>query len=72
MDDKFRDFIPAGEDTGAIGEGGFQDYVPAPTPKPQVIEEVKPVEVVKEPEVEEEAKIEPEPIVPPLDEGGSQ
>lgn len=28
----FRDFIPAGEDTGAIGKGGFQDFVPAKKP----------------------------------------
>lgn len=26
----FRDFIPAGEDTGAIGNGKFADFVPTP------------------------------------------
>lgn len=38
----FRDWIPAGEDPGAFGTGTFQDFVPTPEPKPQVVEEVKP------------------------------
>lgn len=59
MDDKFRDWIPEGEDTGAIGKDGFQDFVPAPEPKPQVITEVT------------EPIVETQPVVPPL-EGGNQ
>ena len=39
----FRDWIPEGEDTGAFGNGKFEDFVPTPEPKPQVIEEEKPV-----------------------------
>lgn len=29
------DFIPAGEDTGAYGNGTYQDFVPAPKPQPK-------------------------------------
>ena len=39
----FRDFIPAGEDTGAQGSG-FKDFVPPSESKP-----VTPVEVVEAP-----------------------
>lgn len=69
MDDKFRDWIPEGEDTGAIGKDGFQDYVPAPEPKPQVIEEVKQPEPVVEPEPVIEPVVEPvieQPQVEPV------
>ena len=43
----FRDWIPEGEDTGAFGNGAFQDFVPTPEPKPQVIVEEQPVEKKK-------------------------
>lgn len=39
MDEKFKDFVPAGQDAGAITDGGFQDWVPTPEPVKQVIEE---------------------------------
>lgn len=70
----FRDWIPEGEDTGAIGKDGFQDFVPAPEPKPQVIEETKQPEPVVKPETEPVIEQVPqEPIVPPLEpEGGSK
>lgn len=42
----FRDFIPAEEDGSAWTDDGFQDFVPAPEPQPQVIDET-PVEEVK-------------------------
>lgn len=61
MDDTYRDYIPEGEDTGAFTKDGFSDWVPAPEPQPQVIEDT-PVE---------EPVINPEPIVPPL-EGGQE
>lgn len=48
----FRDFIPEGEDTGALGKG-FRDFVPPVVP--QVHEEPK-----------EEPIITPEPIVTPI------
>ena len=51
-----KDFIPAGDDTSAYTDQGFQDFVPAPTPKPQVINE----EVVVENEVPEVPASEPE------------
>lgn len=57
MSDGFKDWIPEGEDTGAIGDGGYQDFVPAPEPKPQVIEE---------------APKEEQPIVPPLEQPEEQ
>lgn len=60
MDDKFKDWIPEGEDPGAIGKDGFQDFVPSPTPQPQVIGEL--------PQVGVEFT---EPVVPPL-EGGQE
>jgi hypothetical protein len=28
----FKDWIPAGQDTGAQGNGGFTDFVPTPEP----------------------------------------
>jgi len=28
-----KDFIPAGESTGAVGKNGYQDFVPAPVPE---------------------------------------
>lgn len=62
MSDTFKDWIPEGQDTGAIGDGGYQDFVPAPEPKPQVVEVVEPV--IEQPVVSE-------PIVPPL-EGGNE
>lgn len=36
----FRDFIPEGEDPGAVGSG-YRDFVPTPEvqPEPQAIEE---------------------------------
>ena len=72
-DDKFRDWIPDGEDTGAIGDGGFQDFVPEPQPKPQNVTETK-VEPVVAPQpkqdVAEDETISTESIVPPLDGGG--
>lgn len=49
MSDGFRDWIPAGEDTGAIGEGGFQDYVPPAEPKPQAVPTVPPLDAPKPP-----------------------
>jgi len=47
----FKDFIPAGEDTGAIGDGGFRDYVPEPKPIKhediqEPVEEKKPIKTV--------------------------
>jgi hypothetical protein len=53
----FRDFIPAGEDPGAITEDGFQDFVPTYTPKPQQVA-VEPLE----PQTEEVAQQEPAPV----------
>lgn len=40
MADVYRDYIPEGEDTGALGSG-FKDYLPPATPQPQPVEEVK-------------------------------
>lgn len=38
----FQDYIPEGEDTGALGgDGGFQDFVPDREPELQVVEEVE-------------------------------
>lgn len=77
MSDTFKDWIPEGQDTGAIGDGGYQDFVPAPEPKPQVVQEIIQPEPVVEPEVKPvveqpiEQPVPSEPIVPPL-EGGSQ
>lgn len=65
--DKFRDWIPAGEDTGAITQDGFQDFVPAPQPKPQVIHET-----VEEPVQPVQPVIEEQPQVPPLEQEGVQ
>ncbi len=63
MDDKFKDWIPEGEDAGSLGGGsGYQDFVPAPEPKPQTVEVVE--QPVVEPVIEQ-------PVVPPL-EGGNQ
>lgn len=63
----YRDWIPEGEDTGAITKDGFQDYVPPVEPKPQVIEEIQePVlqqEQVPEPQIEEPALPQPEPPI---------
>lgn len=39
----FRDFIPEGEDTGALTDGGFADFVPtAQTPVSKPKEKVEP------------------------------
>jgi len=69
-DDKFRDWIPEGEDTGAISDKGFQDFVPGPSPE----QEDRPEQPVGEPEPEvpqEEVEyVEPvsdQHIVPPLE-----
>ena len=44
----FKDFIPEGEDQGAIGKGGFVDFVPDPKPEPEkVVKASKPKKVVK-------------------------
>ncbi len=44
----FLDFIPAGEDTGAIDNGGFQDFVPAKKPVKKPVKEFnKPIKKVK-------------------------
>ena len=43
----YLDFIPAGEDTGAINNGGFQDFVPAKKPVKKPIVFKKPVKPVK-------------------------
>jgi hypothetical protein len=32
---EYKDFIPAGEDTGAQGDGGWSDFVPAKEPEKQ-------------------------------------
>lgn len=76
MSDTFKDWIPEGQDTGAIGDGGYQDFVPAPGPKPQVVQEIIQPGPVVEPEVKPvvEQPVEQasqEPIVPPL-EGGNE
>jgi hypothetical protein len=67
--DTFRDWIPEGEDTGAITKDGFQDFVPDPEPKPQTITEEQPVaEPVEEvQEAEELVVASEEPVVPPLE-----
>lgn len=46
MPTPFRDFIPAGEDTGAQGQG-FKDFVPDPVPVAHPEEPVTPVETPK-------------------------
>lgn len=58
----FKDFIPAGEDSGAYGEGGFVDFIPAPEPKAveDLVVEI-PTDTVAE--VEMEAPVE-EPVFP--------
>ena len=43
----FRDFIPEGEDPGAFGNGRFQDFVPTPETKTQVIKELAKEEPIK-------------------------
>lgn len=65
MSDTFKDWIPEGQDTGAIGDGGYQDFVPAPEPKPQTVEPI-----VEQPQVEP-VEVPSEPVVPPL-EGGNE
>lgn len=50
MVDTYRDFIPAGEDTGALGNK-FQDFVPPQVPQKK--EEIKVEEVTETPKVEE-------------------
>ncbi len=47
----FRDFIPEGEDPGALGSG-FKDFVPAPEVTEQMVETLVP-EVDEEPVVED-------------------
>lgn len=43
--DVFTDFIPEGQEEGnPFGEGGYRDFVPAPEPKPQIIEEELPAQ----------------------------
>jgi len=74
----FKDFVPEGEDAGAITKDGFQDFVPDPQPQPQVMEETPedprtdniptpdeaPVLGYELPVVEEPvAEIVPEPVV---------
>lgn len=70
-DEKFRDWIPDGEETGAITENGFQDFVPAPEPKPQVVTEPiqapQPEKVENIPTPAEAPVLGPEPTVPPLE-----
>lgn len=51
MAGSFRDFIPAGEDTGALGSG-FKDFVPAAFPTPQA------EEVLIQDSVEPEVRVE--------------
>lgn len=41
----FRDFIPAGEDPGALG-AGYKDFVPEPKPVLRPVEEVLPEQPV--------------------------
>jgi len=36
----YKDFIPAGEELGALGNG-FTDFVPTRQPQPQPVEEVQ-------------------------------
>ncbi len=48
----FIDYIPEGDDTGAIGKGGYIDYVPTP---PLVKKEV-PKEPVTEEKIEQVVK----------------
>lgn len=64
MSDTFKDYIPEGEDAGAIAEDGFRDWVPPVEPRPQVIEQ--PAQPEEQVVVEEQ-----QPIIPPL-EGGQQ
>lgn len=71
----FRDWIPEGEDTGAIGVNGFQDFVPAPQPKLQAVEEQIQQEIAEETVVEDtgaggkEGFVDTEPLpVPPTEE----
>lgn len=62
-DSRYRDFIPDGEDTGAITKDGFQDFVPEPTPQHHA--DVTP-DPLPEP-VQPVQQSEPAPVVPPLD-----
>ncbi len=49
MADIFQDFVPEGEDAGALGGKGFQDFVPEREPELQELptEEVKPAKKKK-------------------------
>ena len=70
MDDNksgFRDWIPAGEENGAITDQGFQDFVPAPEPQHHPEQTIPTEAEVKTPEPRQEEK----PLVPPL-EGGEE
>ena len=72
MDDKYRDWIPEGEDAGALaGKAGFQDFVPAPEPKHQVITEVVAEPLIETPQPQPQPQqpqyvIEDAVTVPPL------
>lgn len=75
-DETFKDWVPAGEDTGAIGDGGFQDFVPTKEPVKHESVEV-PVQEVPAPQAPVQPVVEKPYIVPPLDsvkeeENGSQ
>lgn len=67
----FRDFIPEGEDTGALTGNGYQDFVPSPEPvaeqpveeapvQPEPVQEVAQEPVVEQPQV---APLEPVEVV---------
>jgi len=55
MSDTFRDWIPADEDPGAIGDG-FQDYVPPREPVLEPEETEEPIEQPIEQPKEEKKK----------------
>jgi len=63
MSDTFKDFIPDGEDTGAITKDGFQDFVPTPEPKPQTITEVVIEQPQPEPTPEPIQEVQPEIVI---------
>jgi len=44
---RFVDYIPSGEKSGAMTNEGYQDYVPSPKPRPKE-------EIIKEEEVTKE------------------
>lgn len=59
----FKDWIPAGGDTGALGSQGYTDFVPEP--KPVHHANIEPVVAVVEPVKSAEAPAQPvEPVQP--------